>query len=342
MPRLEINNTASYFSTYLYCFGSFFDDSHGCAYLSVDDYNRIFGSPAATQLVVGRRVRYQKNGVSSGGIIASINASKRFTITLDDGSSVITTHDFLTFEPSASSVSGQFPAEVASDIAARVEDGDVASILSPHVPLTNAQHDLLRWNVRLGHLPFHTLVKYASLGHLPQHLAKVTTFPLCACCALANATKKNWRSCGGSRLICSESTDFPGGCVSVDQLVSGQTGMIPQSSGKLVTSRFVGATIFYDNFSRFTYVHYMTSLDTDQTLEAKLAFEHVALSHGVTVYSYRADNGRFADSAFTRHCEEQKQELTFCGVGAHHQNRIAECAICSLTNTAHTMLLHAM
>ena len=59
--------------------------------------------------------------------------------------------------------------------------------------------------------------------------------------------------------------------------------MIPQSSGNMVTARFVGATIFVDNYLRFTYTHFMTSLDTDKMLEAKLAFEQVAFSHGVSI-----------------------------------------------------------
>ena len=110
----------------------------------------------------------------------------------------------------------------------------------------------------------------------------------------------------------------------MDQLESAQTGMIPQSLGNKITDRFVGATVFVENFSRFVYVHYMTSLSSNQTVEAKLAFERLSAGHGVVVKNYRADNGRFSDNAFTKHCATSHQGLSFCGVGAHHQNGIAE------------------
>ena len=58
MPRLPINDTASLLGGYLARFSSFFDDSPGYAFLSVSEYNRIFGTPTATQAVLGRSVRY--------------------------------------------------------------------------------------------------------------------------------------------------------------------------------------------------------------------------------------------------------------------------------------------
>ena len=35
------------------------------------------------------------------------------------------------------------------------------------------------------------------------------------------------------------------------------------------------------------------------------------------------------------------QTITFCGIGAHHQNGIAKCCICDITESACTSLLHA-
>jgi hypothetical protein len=40
--------------------------------------------------------------------------------------------------------------------------------------------------------------------------------------------------------------------------------------------------------------------------------------------------------------KNQGQVLTFSGVGAHNQKGIAERYICTLTERAHTMLLHSM
>ena len=48
------------------------------------------------------------------------------------------------------------------------------------------------------------------------------------------------------------------------------------------------------------YVHFMTSLDTDQTLEAKMVFERVALNHSVTIRPYRVDISCFSDLALKK------------------------------------------
>ena len=38
---------------------------------------------------------------------------------------------------------------------------------------------------------------------------------------------------------------------------------------------------------------------------------------------------------------QEHQIITFCGIGAHHQNGIAKCHICDITESTHTSLLHA-
>ena len=64
-------------------------------------------------------------------------------------------------------------------------------------------------------------------------------------------------------------------------------------------------------------------------------------SHGVLVDHYHADNGIFKAQAFVDACRQEGQGLTFAGVGAHHQNGIAECCIRELQDLARTMLIHA-
>ena len=86
----------------------------------------------------------------------------------------------------------------------------------------------------------------------------------------------------------------------------------------------------------------MTSLNSEQTMVAKEMYEQIAQTYGVSVRGYRADNGRFADKEWRQDCDEQRQSLTFCGVGAHHQNGIAEKCIRDLCEGARMSLLHAM
>ena len=48
-------------------------------------------------------------------------------------------------------------------------------------------------------------------------------------------------------------------------------------------NRYKVATIFVDHFSDYTYAHLQTSTDTEQTLEAKEAFERLTATFGVRI-----------------------------------------------------------
>jgi hypothetical protein len=54
-----------------------------------------------------------------------------------------------------------------------------------------------------------------------------------------------------------------------------------------------------------------------------------------------ADNGRFADSGFKQAVKDCNQKITYCAVGAHHQNGIVEKRMKELTLISWTLLLHA-
>ena len=45
---------------------------------------------------------------------------------------------------------------------------------------------------------------------------------------------------------------------------------------------------------------------------------------GRTVLHYHADNGRFSNNGFVEAINSKDQNITFYGVGAHHQNGIVE------------------
>ena len=77
-------------------------------------------------------------------------------------------------------------------------------------------------------------------------------------------------------------------------------------------------------------------------MAAKREFEEKCAHRGIKVQHYHAENGRFAEPTWKEDCKLQQQKLTFCGVGAHHQNAIVERKIKDLTLTARTLLLHAM
>ena len=55
-----------------------------------------------------------------------------------------------------------------------------------------------------------------------------------------------------------------------------------------------------------------------------------------------ADNGIFANNTFLKSINKKDQKITFCAVGAHHQNGIIENKNKMLTLSGRTLLLHAI
>jgi hypothetical protein len=97
-------------------------------------------------------------------------------------------------------------------------------------------------------------------------------------------------------------TTKAGQCVSVVQMISTQVGFITQLKGTLTRKRYTAAIIFVDHYSRLKYVHLMTRLTSEETIEAKQAFKHFAKQHGIRILHYHCINGRFADNAFKNSC----------------------------------------
>ena len=136
-------------------------------------------------------------------------------------------------------------------------------------------------------------------------------------------------------------TTIPGAVVSIDQLESPVPGFVPIAKGQPTVLRYRGASVFVDHATDFMYVHMHQHLTMYETIDAKHAFDRLAEKHGVRILHYHCDNGRFADKAFVDDVRAAHQTITFCGVGAHHQNGIAERRIRDITENARTSLLHA-
>ena len=193
------------------------------------------------------------------------------------------------------------------------------------------------------HLSERHMIRLSKLGILNRKFAKMPRIPKCASCAFGKAHKRPWRTKGKkSGSIRREDELAAGDGVSVNQLVSAQPGLIPQVSGTLTSARIMGATVFVDHATQFIYAHLMKDLTQDSTIEAKAAFEKLMATHNHKVRRYRADNGRFAEKPFLEAVSDANQQISFCGVGAHHQNAIAERGIKEITLSGQTMLLHAI
>jgi hypothetical protein len=120
-----------------------------------------------------------------------------------------------------------------------------------------------------------------------------------------------------------------------------QVVFIAQLKGTITKKHYTAATIFANHYTRLKYIHLMTKLTSEETMEAKQAFEHFAKQHGIRILHYHCNNGQFADNAFKNSCSAKGQRLTFCRVNAHFQNGIAEKAIRDLQESARKQLLHA-
>jgi hypothetical protein len=208
------------------------------------------------------------------------------------------------------------------------------------IAATSPRGELLRWHYRLGHLSFSKLKIMALLNMIPRKLALVRP-PKCACCIYGKMTRTPWRTKAKNNREIRKAT-ASGQCISVDQMESSTLGFIGQLKGKLTTRRYKYATVFIDNYSRYKYIHFHSSITSEETLQAKVAFEAHARALNVQILNYHADNGRFVDNAWIKDVQTKGQTTTYCGVNAHWQNGIAEKSIRDLREHARTSLLHAL
>ena len=93
--------------------------------------------------------------------------------------------------------------------------------------------------------------------------------------------------------------------------------------------------------SGYIHVEHQLGLSVVESLRAKHNFEQMALQHNVLVQNYHADNGIFNKRKYVEHLQSQSQDIKYCGVGAHHQNGVAERSIRTVSDMSRAMLLHA-
>ena len=224
--------------------------------------------------------------------------------------------------------------------------------------LTVSQKALLKWHCRLGHLGFRDvqrIMKSGALGHDPVIKAASNTdlnkTPLvCGSCAYAKAKrrptrKKTDRSSSSPTdqdKLLSKEVLIPGQKVSMDHFIVSTPGRLFSSRGSEPTSKmYKGGVIFKDHASNFVFAEPVVNFTAGEAIRAKRAFEREMHSMGVTVLNYHTDNGVFTASQFQDELAGMEQGMTLSGVGAHHQNAVAEREIGILFNLARAQMLHA-
>ena len=224
----------------------------------------------------------------------------------------------------------------------KLSDGDLQHLSNPSA-LSDDDKEWLASHNQLNHMSRNNMYKLTLAGALPKKFMKYRSkTPFYASCAFGRAHRKQWRFKGQEvhpirRIL----DDKPGARVSVDQMVSAQPGLVPQVSGHLSRSRIYCATLFIDHHTSMAYSFLQTTTSQDETLNAKASIEKMACQYNVKIKSYHADNGRFSEARFRDDCKQNDQSISFCAVGAHHQNGIVESHIKTFTLQARTCLLHA-
>ena len=100
-------------------------------------------------------------------------------------------------------------------------------------------------------------------------------------------------------------------------------------------------TIFKDHASKKVFAEFQKSTGADETIKSKRRIEAEAHQHGVKIKKFRTDNGIFKSNAFKEDVDKLGQAIDYCGVGAHHQNRVVEHTIRTIVESSRTLLLHA-
>jgi hypothetical protein len=194
----------------------------------------------------------------------------------------------------------------------------------------------------MGHLNMAKVQQLAKDGLFGASFKQISNCdpPLCKACIHGKQHKRPIITSVLQPLDSSHLT--PGDCISGDQLESTQPGLIPTFKGSPTTSFYHAGTLLVDHASRLLYFTPHISTGAKEAISAKHQFELFASGFNRQIKRYHADNGIFATKLFRESCTRNKQQLSFCGVDAHHQNGIAERSIRTITEQARTMLIHAM
>ena len=203
--------------------------------------------------------------------------------------------------------------------------------------MTKDQREFMHIHYLFDHISFGILQKFAKKGIIPRKFANVDP-PLCIDCHLGKAHRLKRNK---SNKISSELIKQPGDLIHMDQAESSNPGRPMTHSGRNNKTKIVCFTIFVDSISKKIFVEFQTSTNSQQTLAGKHRMELNAKHHGVKIKHFRADNGIFKAAEIKIDIEKKQQRISFCGVGAHNQNGVAERHIRTIVERARTILLHA-
>jgi hypothetical protein len=206
--------------------------------------------------------------------------------------------------------------------------------------LTPSQQRKLHLHERCTHTHWDQINSWIRSGSLPCDPALASTpDPVCAACQFGKAHKRTHKTDTGH---IAKHHHAPGEGVSSDGMEAGCPGRLLTTHGLPSTRRYKYCSFWIDHFSQFVYVTMHETKRAEELLRSKLEFEEYAAKFGINIKNIRADNGVCTAKVIQESCLKKQQNLSFCAVGAHWQNGIAESFIGSIVQHARTILLHAM
>eukprot|EP00956_Cyclotella_meneghiniana_P001276 scaffold1377_cov23-Cyclotella_meneghiniana.AAC.1 len=362
LPTLQVNVGNSYYKAFCSRLRSFYDDHIKFGFRAQTRDLRVrFKEPAESQprskkrkfsefdseIQPGMELSYKDGKGSCIPVVYEgvTNRSNMHSVKKPDGNSIVVDESQLLrmHQPDLTNIPSK-PMDYQKEVENGFLSAEDAIKLARPKALSPIQQLLMDWHHRLYHIPFRRMFMLAEKGFLPKILLQCKdNVPKCVACEFGTAHRRPWQFKGKqSGSIRKEKQVKSGDGQSIDQIVSAQPGLIPQMSGFLTSARYYGATTIVDHVTDYVYVHLMKELSLEETIKAKRAWEKILHDAGHTAKHYQADNGRFADKGFQDDCDAHNQTISYCGVGAHHQNGIVENKNKILTQGARTMLLHGM
>ena len=212
--------------------------------------------------------------------------------------------------------------------------------------LSPSQKELIIWHWRLDHAHFkliQSLMKPRTFlddsnnerdeGPIitPKHTSTYRCSPpLCAACLCGKSQVRSIKTSGKrhTEYELRSGKLLPRELIFVNHYQSTLKGRLPNTFGKESTSnKYCGGIIFVDSTTGLTRIYHLVSLRAGDTLRHKNQFEQEASEFGVSIQGYNGNSGIFACEEWKNDFKLKRQSYNLCGVGAHHQNGVAERSI---------------
>jgi hypothetical protein len=229
--------------------------------------------------------------------------------------------------------------------------------------LTGPQKELLLWHWKLGINMQHVQelmhdrvykttddddVRLPAVIPTKHVTTKSCSIPMCMSCELAKMKArvpkvKVSKTIAATEGILKRDCYEPGDMVSSDQFNVHTSGRKLDGYGReSAETGYHGGTVYIDAASGLVRVEMQVSMGANETVLGKHKFEQWVYDlASVCVKKYHSDNGVYDSAVFREDCAGQDQKQTFSGVGAKHQNAVAERTIQTMSYWARTMMVHA-